>query len=961
MASKSDFLEKDVQDPAEDPMDIDPPADTELADDVDTGGDAEKIDTDGNTQDSKETNLEEKDVTITPSSTANTKSKKKSSSKPKATHSTNTAAAAVGAAGLSPDEEESIINQHATQASNAAASSLNASSEVGKPKRGGSKPILKVSGIGRVDNNLRSTTFTSAQQINQKNYYTDYLRRDDQIMFYRDWNDEQRRQKDAKDEAVKEAAKAKVDGAETIEEKEDDDTLPAGSKTIVIHLGSQNLRIGRASDAYPKVSPTVIAHRKPYHEIHATPKIPMPTKEYDELCAQFYEEEAAFEEGKKLKAPPEPDHYLMYGREFKEAHATVYKDFRERMRFYKRRIVPNSHDLVVSFNRRSASKPERIPDLNDPNRIEWVNPELENWPRSITGSDALKILPELVSTNILSSDIQNQEDDDAKPNGQKKHPYLYELKWPIQHGMFNETDYDTAQELLGDISLILINAIEKDLHISFKQYPENNVVLIIPDLYTRSYVDNMVGLLLQMGFCGVAVMQESMAATFGAGVSTACVVDIGAHTTKIACVEEGMIIPDSRVNLKFGGADISLALTKLLLMSSFPFAELNLANAYDFGLIEELKQEHVTTNDADITVQLYNFIKRAPGKPAEKLQFKVFEEVMLAPLGLFYPEMFVQKDKQDRWAYKRKAVLQSAFDDEWEDIEDDQEIKVEPKPLITDLKTREVKEVSARYSLFPKSSDIYDGTPNDPESAAQYAIAQEKLTVYNMPTAPAPVPEAATNGSGGTNGTVTVNGSSATTARSTPVPGSTGTDEASTTETKSSPISGLPIDPLLYKITGLDHAIIESIAQAGLSKLQAAGQLPGLTVGLGTTLAPAANLNSHNAASLLEPATILTNLAEAEKIFYGNLLLVGGAASKLPGFNALLSDRLEMWISHAGKPLPPEIAVMPAPREMDPQVLTWKGGGVFSKLKIASECWVSPRDWDTLGNRSLQYKTLFAY
>ena len=40
--------------------------------------------------------------------------------------------------------------------------------------------------------------------------------------------------------------------------------------------------------------------------------------------------------------------------------------------------------------------------------------------------------------------------------------------------------------------------------------------------------------------------QESLAATYGAGISNACVVDIGATMTSIACVDEGLVLPDTR-------------------------------------------------------------------------------------------------------------------------------------------------------------------------------------------------------------------------------------------------------------------------------------------------------------------------------------------------------------------------------------------------------------------------------
>ncbi len=50
-------------------------------------------------------------------------------------------------------------------------------------------------------------------------------------------------------------------GSEEAEDDADDD--PSGSRVIVIHPGSQNLRIGLASDALPKTIPMVIARRWP--------------------------------------------------------------------------------------------------------------------------------------------------------------------------------------------------------------------------------------------------------------------------------------------------------------------------------------------------------------------------------------------------------------------------------------------------------------------------------------------------------------------------------------------------------------------------------------------------------------------------------------------------------------------------------------------------------------------------
>lgn len=54
---------------------------------------------------------------------------------------------------------------------------------------------------------------------------------------------------------------AEMDGDTNMEDEEEETPEMVGSKVIVIHLGSQNLRIGLASDALPKTVPMVIARR----------------------------------------------------------------------------------------------------------------------------------------------------------------------------------------------------------------------------------------------------------------------------------------------------------------------------------------------------------------------------------------------------------------------------------------------------------------------------------------------------------------------------------------------------------------------------------------------------------------------------------------------------------------------------------------------------------------------------
>lgn len=50
------------------------------------------------------------------------------------------------------------------------------------------------------------------------------------------------------------------------ENNEDEPEAVVGSKTVVMHVGSQNLRIGLASDALPKTVPMVIARKADENE-----------------------------------------------------------------------------------------------------------------------------------------------------------------------------------------------------------------------------------------------------------------------------------------------------------------------------------------------------------------------------------------------------------------------------------------------------------------------------------------------------------------------------------------------------------------------------------------------------------------------------------------------------------------------------------------------------------------------
>lgn len=321
------------------------------------------------------------------------------------------------------------------------------------------------------------------------------------------------------------------------------------------------------------------------------------------------------------------------------------------MRSNKRRVLPNSKELIVNYNRRAP--PETISEHNDPLRIDWteIPPNQEDAPGFLTGNEALRI------------------PDNSVPR--------YKLFWPLRYGWYNEFEYHEKKDLYNDIATIIEEAIKDQLNLRRKRdWVQYGCVFVVPDLYERHYISQTLEMLMRdLGFGKVCFIQESLAATFGAGYTTACVVDVGAQKTSICCVEEGMCIENSRINLKYGGADVTETFVRMMLHDHFPYDDINLKRRYDFLLAEELKSKFCTMNESDISPQLFDFHLRVSGQDTRKYSFKTYDEVLLAPQGYFQPTIFDNSPK-----------------------------------------------LKGRRKLIDRSYDLYEGGPNDPVSSAQSAI-----------------------------------------------------------------------------------------------------------------------------------------------------------------------------------------------------------------------------------------------
>ena len=686
------------------------------------------------------------------------------------------------------------------------------------------------------------TTWPVVNMINQKNYYTEYLKRDDQILPLRLLLEERRNRMTTKakdrdrelaganaNDIIPSGVDLDLEDDQGIDEGGDllvgQDAL--GSKVIVIHPGSQNLRIGLASDALPKTVPMVIARRWPRSECEENDGEPSPKRRKTS-------------DG-ELLAPEK-----MFGEDFDTQYTRMCADLKVHMRANKRRVLPNSKELIVNYNKRAP--PETISEHNDPMRIDWTEIPVKA-PGYLTGKEALRI-PE------------------------KSNP-RYKLFWPLQRGWYNESPYREKRDLYNDITTIIEEAIKTQLNLQRKRdWIQYGCVFIIPDLYERQYVCQALEMLMRdIGFGKVCFIQESLAATFGAGYTIGCMVDVGAQKTSICCVEEGMCIENSRVNLKFGGADVTETFMRMMLHDHFPYSEINLNRRYDFLLAEELKIKFCTLNEADISPQLFEFHLRASGQDTRKYTFKTYDEVLLAPQAYFEPSIFDNS-----------------------------------------------KKLLSRRKLIERSSDLYEGGPNDPASAAQSDIISTispLVATDNGNTDDVPnghPPQAPTKG--GLNSLQKVKNSERmpTPATDSPAPEDDDTPMAMDDNTEAPTTLATSMRDDVLPIMSLDDAILTSIAHGARGD------------------------------------------ERRSRDFLMSIMVIGGGA-QVPSFNNVLEEKLKLKRPGYAK----DITINVPPRDLDPQGVIWKGGNVFGKLGSSNDSWVGRVEYDRLGARTLAYKCMWAW
>lgn len=271
-----------------------------------------------------------------------------------------------------------------------------------------------------------------------------------------------------------------------------------------------------------------------------------------------------------------------------------------------RRRYATPPQQISAFNRRSA------PEICEENVCSWFDPEPD-------------------TDIIIGDDVINID-----PAGD------FNVHFPMKRGELNihNSVGGSLTSILQDLADIWEYVLKNKLEIDLNDLNQFKAVLVIPDIYNRSILKELTNLLLtKMGFGSCFLIQDHVAATFGAGLGYACVVDVGDQKTSVSCVEDGISHPNTRVRLHFGGGDVTQSFYWLLKKCAFPYKDCDEKNPLDAMLLKKLKEEicHVNLNVCGSEEKIFQISQ--PNKYSVKYTLQVGDECIVAPLSLFNTEL----------------------------------------------------------------------------------------------------------------------------------------------------------------------------------------------------------------------------------------------------------------------------------------------------------------------------------
>ncbi|KAK7268738.1 hypothetical protein RIF29_21446 [Crotalaria pallida] len=388
-----------------------------------------------------------------------------------------------------------------------------------------------------------------------------------------------------------------------------------GSNLVVINPGSANIRIGLASQDTPFNIPHCIARH--IKQLPKTKNVQDQMLNSQVTTAQHMEREKAYDVIASLLKIP----------------------------FLDEEIPSNS--FPRKMGRVDGHNPQIIrKDLP----FTWTNVYEE-----ATGSSSAA---EISTKDLKSESLDSEEGTDSKELDVSKQKFRefvcgeealrispsepYCLCRPIRRGHLNISQQYSMQQVLEDLRAIWDWILIEKLHIPRNERNMYSAILVLPESFDNREIKEILSVVLQeLCFGSAVVHQEGLAAVFGNGLSTACVVNIGAQVTSLICVEDGGTLPSTVKTLSFGGEDIS----RCLLWTqrhhqTWPQIRTDmLTKPVDLLMLNHLKEAYceIKEGELDAVAVVHSYEDKVPAG-SHKTRLAALN---VPPMGLFYPALLV--------------------------------------------------------------------------------------------------------------------------------------------------------------------------------------------------------------------------------------------------------------------------------------------------------------------------------
>ncbi|KAG7604771.1 Actin family [Arabidopsis thaliana x Arabidopsis arenosa] len=390
-----------------------------------------------------------------------------------------------------------------------------------------------------------------------------------------------------------------------------------GANLVVINLGSANVRVGLAMDEKPFNVPNCIAR---YITQSGKPTVVDQMLNTEVTTNQHVDRERAYNSAASLLKIPFLDESSSSGSASRKMGridgynqaSTIKKDSVFTWTdVYEDEKISLASPAETSADKGDASASEAVPDVTD---SKDTSESKRKYRKMIFGEEALKISP--------------------------KEPYC--LYHPIRRGHFNVSPHYSAQRVCEDLTAILDWILLEKLHITHKERFSFHAVIVVPETFDTREIKEMLTIVLgELYFNSAVVHQEGLSAVFGNGLTTACIVNIGAQTSTVVCVEDGVSLPNTEKILPFGGEDICRCL--LWIQRHYQkWPQINtdvLAKPIDMLMLNQLKESfcEIRAGELETVATVHSYEEGMPAVPHKTN----LTSLNVPPMGLFYPNLLV--------------------------------------------------------------------------------------------------------------------------------------------------------------------------------------------------------------------------------------------------------------------------------------------------------------------------------